>query len=317
MNKALSQLIALSAIVLSTAVCAEESIPDVSGALEIELSANQIGTPTAELSFSQELADRVSAEMLILYEEGITGIDTAAINIAPKGAAWSLSFGNIYLPFGNFDTRMASDPLTRSLGETRENAIRYDYKLSNLSTSFYLFNGTNDVGGNSAVDNYGFKLKHASALMGTSFSFINDIGDSNALQDAITTLLGNNNTSAQVPGYSIGVWLSFGSVSLNSEIISAQKAFQAGQVDAVAVQPTTTSIELDYSFHIFGNESSLAIETQSSRDASVLDLPESRLLLGLNSSVQKDTHLILQASQDTDYASVITTDYVIKLVAEF
>lgn len=317
MKQAVISAVFLSAMGLAGQVNAADANLTIGGELEVEMNADTISTPTASINFNKQFNDRSNADVVLLYEDGITAIDSAAINIAPTGEPWSMSIGYIYLPFGGFDTSMATDPVTLSLGETRESAISYNYSVSNLSSSIYLFDGSNNVAGKSVLDNFGFKLTHASALMKTSFTYIDDIGDSNALQTAINTQLGNNDTSGKVPGQSVSFSLAMGAFNFDTELTSAVKAFQAGQVDVAAVQPSGTNTELSYHFQMAGNKSILALGAQSTRDASVLGLPRSRLMLALNSNLQADTHLILQASQDTDYASVVTSNYVIKLVAEF
>ena len=317
MNKVLTGATLMLALSLAPPSYAEDDQTRISGTLEVELAADTIAPPTAELAITHELGKYVAAELVILYEDGVTGLDTAAMTLSPEDSNWSLSAGMIYMPFGNFDSAMISDPLTLSLGETQEAAIRYDYSLSNLSGSFYLFNGSNNVGGQAALDNFGLKLTHASEFMTTSFGYIDDIGDSDALQAAIFNQLTNNNTSAKVAGQSIALGLRMGAISINSEMISAVTAFQSGQVEAGAVQPMATSTELAYGFDIAGSESIVAIGAQTSRDANALGIPKSRLMLGLSSDLQKDTRLGLQFSQDTDYGSVVTTSYAVKLTASF
>lgn len=317
MNKALSGATLVLALGLASPVLADINPTTVSGTLEVELDANTLATPVAELQVSRQLGRYVAAEIVVLYEDGITAVDTAAMHLNPEDSSWSLSAGNITIPFGNFDSYMASDPLTLSLGETQESAIQYNLEVSNLAASVYLFNGSNNVGGTGALDNFGLRFTHASEFMTTSFGYIDDIGDSNTLQSAINTQLGNNNTSGKVAGQSIALGLKMGAITFNTELVSALNAFQAGQVEAGAVQPLATSSELAYHFHIAGNESVVALGSQGSTDASALGLPKSRLMLGWNNALQKDTRLILQASQDTDYSSITTTAYAIKLVAGF
>lgn len=317
MNKVLTGTTLLLVLSLAAPGYAEDGRTRIGGTLEVELAADTIAPPTAELAITHELGKYVTADVVILYEDGATGLDSAAMTLTPEDSNWSLSAGIIYLPFGHFDTNMISDPLPLSLGETRESAIRYDYSLSNLSGSLYLFNGSNNVGAKAALDNFGLKLTHASEFMTTSFGYIDDIGDSDALQAAILNQLTNNDTSAKVAGQSIALGLRMGAISINSEMVSAVTAFQAGQVEAGAVQPMATSTELAYEFDIAGNKSVVAIGAQNSTDANALGIPKSRLMLGLSSDLQQDTQLGLQFSQDTDYGSVVTTSYAVKLTASF
>ena len=317
MNNILIRIAVFSALTLSGQVYATESKLSINGALEVEMSGDQISAPKVELEFNQLLNQQVNADMVLLYEQGETILDTAAINFAPRGAHWSMSLGYLFVPFGHFDTAMAFDPINKTLAESKEQALLYDFQLSNLTTSLYWFNGTNNVAGKSAIDNYGIQFTHASEFMRTSFGYINDIGDSNVLQQLINTQLGNNNTNTMVAGQSIAWSLHNGDFALNTELVTTQTAFQAGQLAATAVQPSTTNIEVNYRFHLAGSESILAVGSQSSVDAAALAIPKARTMLAVNTTIQKDASLILQLAQDTDYSDVVTSVYAVKLSVEF
>jgi len=53
-----------------------------------------------------------------------------------------LTAGRMYIPFGNFESNMISDPITLTMSETREEAFQLGVELENgLHGSAYLFNG--------------------------------------------------------------------------------------------------------------------------------------------------------------------------------
>ena len=45
------------------------------------------------------------------------------------------------MPFGGFDTAMSSDPLTKSLGETKEAAVLIGAHYEGLALEGYTYNG--------------------------------------------------------------------------------------------------------------------------------------------------------------------------------
>ena len=318
MKNGVISAVILSTIGLSGYVSAEEDMLQINGTMEVALTDNNLHTPVAELQFKRRINERVNAKILFLYEDEVTAIDSAAIQIGPQGDAWQLNIGYLSVPFGHFASHMASEPLTRILGETQENALEYRYRVSNLSSSIFLFNGVNDVNGNmSVLDNYGLNLTHASEFMTISFGYINDIGESNSLQEAITTQLGNNNTSDKVGGPSMALSFNLGAVSLNAERVSALKDFEAGQLAATALRPSTTNLELGYNFSMSGRKSTLAFGSQHSEDADVLGIPKGRSMVGLDMNLQDNTNLVLQYAKDTDYSNVVSSGIEAKLMVEF
>ncbi|MBD3609675.1 MAG: LbtU family siderophore porin, partial [Gammaproteobacteria bacterium] len=266
----------IAALALQSNAYAAEPI-STSGVVEVEISSSEgtsdIGLATAELGFSAAINKSTTADILFLYEGDTTDVDSASITYKTPDSPWSVTAGQIGVPFGSFATNMISDPLTLELGETSEDAVQLDYEAGNLTTSFYLFNGTNSVATADKIDNFGLNITHASDTLAVSFGYINDIGDSDGLQDANDV---SNVMAAQVPGQSIALQFTAGSFTLIGEQVSAGEAFAAGEVTAAAIQPSATNIELAFGM---GNNATLALGMQSSNDANGL-LDKSRTMLG-------------------------------------
>ncbi|MCK5738342.1 LbtU family siderophore porin [bacterium] len=115
---------------------------------------------TMEFGIDAELNEYVSGHALFLWEEDDTepvDLDEGFITISGGDVMpLYLSAGKMYVPFGNFESTMISDPLTLELGETRESAIQVGFESEGFYGSVYVFNGDIDEDGeDSHIDNFG------------------------------------------------------------------------------------------------------------------------------------------------------------------
>ncbi|WP_417840817.1 LbtU family siderophore porin [Terasakiella sp.] len=107
----------------------------IGGTLEFEATETEdftdadtsdLSLAKAELTFSAKPHEYVTTNIVALYEDGSNNItlDEATIEIANTEAfPLYTTVGKWAMPFGNYDTAMSTDPLTKNLGETKENAI--------------------------------------------------------------------------------------------------------------------------------------------------------------------------------------------------
>lgn len=280
---------------------AADTSPDISGVVEVEMTEENIAVSTVELGFSQQINDTVSAEMSFLYEGDTTDVDVAAITIAPKESGWSIITGQFYTPFGSFDSNMISDPLTLAIGETRANAIQLGYEAAGFDISAYTASSA------TSLDTNGYKLTYS--YENNSVSFGLGIGSTNDLSKS-----GGIDSTDMVAGQSLIATMGFGGLNLIYENIAADAAFTTGIL--TGQQPTATNIELAYSFKLGGKETTLALGSQTSEQASVL-LAKSRTIFGLSSEIMPGTSLSLEYNEETDYASTTTSATTAKLAVEF
>ena len=78
-------------------------------------SASDLSLATLELGLQTQVSAWVEAGITLLYEEDATPleVDIAYLSLGnPERSPYSLSAGQVYLPFGAFETHMISDPLT-------------------------------------------------------------------------------------------------------------------------------------------------------------------------------------------------------------
>ncbi|KPA19110.1 conserved hypothetical protein, secreted [Candidatus Magnetomorum sp. HK-1] len=108
-------------------------------------NASDVLLSTIELGLEAEIAKNISGQLLLLWEEdesdGID-VDEGFITIeAGENLPVYFSFGKMYVPFGNYETHMISDPITLELGETSESALKFGFNNDTFNLSLSLYNG--------------------------------------------------------------------------------------------------------------------------------------------------------------------------------
>jgi|TARA_B110000238_G_C16076865_1_gene417550 hypothetical protein len=71
-----------------------------------------------EVGIAAEVNDWVTSEIILLYDEDETDLemDVATVTITNPNGAGYLSGGQMYVPFGVFESNLISDPLTLDIG---------------------------------------------------------------------------------------------------------------------------------------------------------------------------------------------------------
>jgi len=312
---------------------------ELGGLLELEAthsrpfrgnSTSDLAVATAELDLSARVNNWVSGDVNLLYEEDETDleVDVASVSVGPENGPWKLQAGRFYLPFGVFETHMVSDPLTLEIGETRETAALASLSTGGLSGSVYAFNGTNDTG-EDRVDNWGAALTYGTSIerfgINGTLGYINDIGDSDSIQDSLT----RNRLRSRVPGWAASGLIESGPFTLIGEYVTATRAFRgphvrlsAGSVNPAerpmvdldwslepaelgyrhqGARPSAWNLEAAYGFALAGKSASFALGYQGTEEALALELPRRRLITTLSVELLDRTALSLEWAHDRDY----------------
>lgn len=293
------------------------------GLVEVEMAGGEdhtgekssdIALATVELGFDfSAFNDRVTGRFAALHEDDATDpwvVNEAYFTIGDTAEfPVYLSAGRMFVPFGNFESGMVSDPLTLELGETQEAAILVGFAKGGLYGSVYAFNGDlDDTGENDNIENYGLNLGYAAESKNISYDFgigwINHIGDTDgitgALHDAEVTGIND-----YVAGYGIHGIVRSGSFSLIGEYVAAREDFMPDDLAwrTGGARPGAYNLEVGYDFVAFGGrESHAAIAVQGTDEAAGLGLPEKKILAALSTTLYKNTLLAIEYSSADDYA---------------
>ncbi len=303
---------------------------EMSGLIEIEAGyvdqyvgehESDLVVSTAEIGIAAQITDWVAGEMILLYEEDDTDleVDIATITIAnAEYTPFSFTGGQRYLPFGAFETRAVSDPLTLEIGETRETAVQIGFKTGGWLGSVFAFNGDVDANGDEKIDQFGANLGFAwelstDANVAVGISYISSLGDSDSLQDVLIT---------SSPGSHTGAWSVFASANLGNwkfigEYLSATEEFDIGTFvyNGDGAKPSAWNLELDYGFNVFGKPASIAFAYQGTNEALGLELPETRYLLAASAELDDNTTISLEWAHDRDYGTSDTATTVDGVIA--
>lgn len=246
----------------------------ISGLLEAELGianddysdpatededASDIVLATAELGIDAEFHKHVSGHIVLLFEEDEND-DNIAVDqgfIAFNGAdviPMFLNAGRLYVPFGQFESRMITDPVTSDLGETNQSAVQVGFANDMIEASLAIYNGdVNESGDDDHVDSYAagfvFSLPEGtvpSLGLATGVSYISNIGDTDLMEGTIVTPPGT--LADSVAGLGAFVSVNFNEfVFLEVEYVTALDEFLAGELTfsgGAELAPSALNVEV-------------------------------------------------------------------------
>ena len=317
-----SMLIAMG--MCSTAVIAEPKL-EISGALEVEINSGKdhlaakgsdIALATVEIGIDAEINKNVSAHILLLHEDDSTEsptIDEGTLSI--NMGSMFLNAGRMYIPFGNFESNMVSDPLTLELAETQEAAIEFGFESGGLRASVYAFNGEADKAtatvpaDNDVIDDFGISLSYAMKAGSMEIDFgadyINNMAETDALEGAV---LGFPSVTEHTAGIALHAIFNMGSLTVIAEHISASDDFNTAdlQFNTAKASPSASNIEIAYTMDMSGREITVAVAHQSTADmdTTLIGLPESRNMASISTTVAGDVGLAVEFSDATDYQTI-------------
>ena len=294
---------------------------EVSGVIEVEAAssdpenaddASDITVATAELGLVANISDELNAELVFLHEEDDTDfeVDVAQFSYALNDN-WSLVAGQLYIPFGAYETGLVSDPITLDLGETRETVLMMNYEGGAVSGSVYIFNGDNKDTGKDEINNWGANIAYSRDNVSFGLAYINDLLDSDSLQD----VLNSSTVTDYAGGLAANVTFNAGNFTLIAEQVAATDTFNDAPV--AGDKPKARNLELDYALAIAGKPATIAFAAQSSEDAANSGLPEKKRLVGLSIDVTDNIGLGLEYSKEEDYSDVQTNNLLAQIAVSF
>lgn len=140
---------------------------EVEGAMSFEdmlngdkTKSSDIALATVELAIEADVAEKVTASLILLWEEdspgtGMEKFDVDEGVIIYEGDTFQLTAGRFYMPFGMFYSSFISDPLTLELGETQESGVAFQFQptdISDLILSLANGNVSDSVNGSNVTD---------------------------------------------------------------------------------------------------------------------------------------------------------------------
>jgi len=292
----------------------------IGGVAEVEMTNTKAfsGADTSDITLSKveffvdtKPHEYLSTHVQMLYEdtgsENITLDEASATLGNTEKFPLFLQAGKWAMPFGNFDTAMSSDPLTKSLGETKEAAISLGAEQNGLLLQGFIYNGdTQKAGQGNKIDQFGAALGYGAESNGVSYNagvgYLNNIADS----DGLTSGLGNNATviSKYVPGIDLHGDVTVSGITLRGGYMKAMKSFQAGELafNGKGAQPVAWDLEASYTMPIMGKDTTFAATLQGTDEALALSLPEKRYGAAVTVAVVEHFSITGEYLHDEDYS---------------
>lgn len=260
----------------SAAVCEENPVKKVRDALDemgvsfygkIDVDAayqdtdtsdtSDITLSTVELGIDIKPIKHVSGHIVFLYEEDATDLEIDQGYIRLDGedkCPFYAEAGRLYVPFGRFESHFITDPVTQTLGETRETALVLGYANKQFEVAASIFNGeVNEASeNNDMIDGYTvsavINMPTSRGLsLSAGLSYLSNLGDGDSINAQLTT---SNTLTSYVPAAA-----AFISADLNEkyfckiEYVEAIDHFVAGNLafnSGRNVEPKALNVELAY-----------------------------------------------------------------------
>ena len=258
-------------------------------------SESDIVLDTFEMSVDTTAGDWASGHVLFLYEQDPgpgrdadnLQVDEAYITFANSDVTpIYVTAGRIYVPFGNFESNMISDPATLTLAETRNEVVQLGFETqSGFYGSAYIFNGDipeakSGLSGkeNTHIDNYGlnfgYSMENDDLNLDIGAGYISNIAAAGGIYDAMK---GNNACDGDdcikdyVGGISFYAIANIGAFNLIGEYISATDDFAVTDFSGSAsrgqkLRPEAWNVEGAYNFTMLGKDAAIALGYQKTKD---------------------------------------------------
>ncbi len=274
-------------------------------------SSSDIALATATLGVEARLASWAEATLALDWddEEDKVTVDEAFITLGKSDDMPAyLSVGRLYLPFGNFTTKMLQDPFTLTLGEIQASSLVGGVTFKGFSAAIFAYNGMNEGGDDDDIKGFGGMVGYE--FQGDDLSFTggvamaSNIADSGGIDDAFSEA-GLDEIKEHVPGLALYGGATIGPVSVFAEYVGALDSFAAGELafaDAGA-QPAAITVEAAYTIELLQHETVFAAGYQWSDEAIALGLPEQRVLASAGVALIEGLRVIGEYYHDWDYSS--------------
>jgi len=290
---------------------------------------SDIALATVELGIDAQIADWVSGQIVLLWEEDYTepvDLDVGTITLGnTEMFPVYLTAGKMYVPFGNFESNMIQDPLTLEIGETRESAVQVGFEHSGFYGSVYTFNGDIDEDGEDNEvrcfgANAGYAFENDNLSLDIGAGWINNLIDSDGLGDGFQEMIDAYPGTIwalkdYVDGFAVHAIINFGPATLIGEYIGAADDIEwnvsddAGGVNMAILglnpvektgKPEAWNLELAYTVEIMSKETTFGVGYQGTDDLGGA-MPEDRYMASIGVGITKNTSLTLEYLHDEDY----------------
>lgn len=288
---------------------------EVEGSVTEELNAtsgeirsrSDLVVATVEVGVAAEISDRVSGEVVFLYEQDATdfGVDVATLTIAELVGPVNFTVGKMVVPFGRYETALINDTLLLELGETNNTSALFGFEQSGVKAGAYVFDGEEER--EKHVENYGVTVGFEQDRFAVGADYLSslsesdgvvDLNDSISEEQVIDPVFGWDDAA---PAYTVFGKLDLGAVALIAEYLDVTDPL-VNEVNLIEIEPSAAQVEADLTAGLAGREYTFAIAYQQTEEAVLLGLPEERISCGVSTEIYRNVTLAGEFWQDADYS---------------
>lgn len=238
------------------------------------------------------------------------------------------TIGQFYVPFGQFDSYLITDPINKTLFRTKARAVTLGYQSLSTEGPFaaiYAFRGPTRIGdyepnatsrNPSAYINtfginagYNYSIGALSGLIGGSL--ISNVADSLGMQETGGADFGGFAASSatqvlrhRVPGYDLRLEIYYTPFAFIGEYSGSMRSFSPLDIsfNGHGAKPGAYHLEAVYNFDFFMRPSNLALGYGHSFQSLALNVPAQRASIAFNTVFWKNTLASLEYRHETNYA---------------
>ncbi len=290
----------------------EEAAPTLSqyvsigGAIEVEaswsedfdaVSESSIDLVTAEFGLEAQVGKWATGAIAVEWDgdDDKLTVDEAFIVVGNEEQfPLTGQFGRYVVPFGVYEGGTLSDPLTKEVFETKEDAAMASLTVGDFCGNIYIYNGeTNKDGGEDTIEHYGvsfgYERESDKFVVAAGIGYVNSVFDSDGLTDSFP----DDMEAEYAGGLGVNGTFSMAGVSLFAEYITA--------LDPVnGVEPSAWQLEANYAMEVAEHELVFAVAYSQTEELGGV-FPESRVAGTVGIGLTDGLGLAIEYVHDKDY----------------
>ena len=296
----------------------------------INKNVSDINLSGVELDTLAEISQWTTAYVVLKYDDSApsTGYRASNSNVYVDKAFLTVgdlnkfpvyaSIGQMYVPFGEYSNYMITDPITKTIGRTKERAILLGFSAFGLSASAYTMAGETFIHNPNRINNWGanleYKLKaNDNFAFNIGVSYIQNIADSEGMQETDTPYgsfgfegfgYGHEQLQRKIPAADSYVGLTLmNHVNLIGEYLTTLRNFSKKDLsfNGKGAKVQAMNAELAYNQKILGKSSFIAVGYGKSWQALGLNVPENMITATIGASLWKYTSEKIEFRHDINY----------------
>lgn len=219
--------------------------------------------------------------------------------------------GQLFVPFGRYNSYMLSAPVTQVLGRVRNRVGEIGFKQNGIFGAGYVFKSDTGPGDHATSGaNLGYAFNTGSIKGEMSAGFISNIADAEGVQGTISGGFGGFGTTPatediinRIPALNIQGSIGSGPYTLVGEFVSTTEQFNAQdlQFNGEGASPLALNLELARTFKLADLPASVGIGYGYTNEALALGLPKQRISAVFNYVPWRDVIFGLEFRHDINY----------------